>query len=149
MMFAHLDSFGYHDLYIIPCGIPDKEGRLVLTVATKDQNIEDFRDLISKKSSHLQSLVMAIEFVSTKKFPEILVNQKEEFRIDSDFLQLLRIMVQEDLKLFDAAKKMNISRHTANRWIKSANTAFRVGTTARVIYLALKAGLVDENEAGE
>ena len=160
MMFAHLESFGYHDLYILPFRNPNCEGCLILTVGTKDRNIDIFHRLISKNSARLQSLVTAIEYVSTKKFPNFLLDEKEdkESRVDPgplglipdlDSLKLLRVMVQEDLKLFDAAKRIKISRHTANRWIKSAKSAFRVGTTARVIYLALKAGLIEEKSSGE
>jgi predicted DNA-binding protein (UPF0251 family) len=53
-------------------------------------------------------------------------------------------MVQEDVKLFEAAKRMNVSRHTANRWMKCIRNDLQVDTTARAIYLALKAGLIDE-----
>jgi len=53
-------------------------------------------------------------------------------------------MVQNDLKLFDAAEKMKVSRYTANRWMRCIKDDLEVNTTARAIYLTIKAGLIDE-----
>jgi len=151
VMFAHLESFGYHDLYIIPSRLPNSEGCLILTVATKDRNIDVFHTLISKNCSRLQSLITAIEFVGTKKFPSIFLDQNESKKIpiDPNSLKLLQIMVGDDLKLVDAAKQFNISRDIANRYIKSIRNALRADTTARAIYLATKAGLIEEKDSGE
>jgi len=146
VMLAHLESFGYRDLYIIPRRDPGSESCLVLTVATKDQNIEGFHRLVSENGSRLQSLVTAIEYVGIGKFPDIFRDQNErnQIQIGSNSLELLRIMVRDDLKLIDAAKQMNVSRDIANRWIKSVKNALNADTTARAIYLATKTGLIEE-----
>lgn len=151
MMFAYLDSFGYHDLYILPLRNPNKEACLILTVATKDRNIDEFHELISNNSQRLQSLVRAIEFVSTKKFPAIFLDQKEskEIQIDPNSIELLQVMVQHDMKLIDAAERLNISRDIANRSIKSAKLALRVNNTACLIYHLTKAGLIEKENADE
>lgn len=145
-MFALLSSYSYYDFYFIPIGASNGEGTVMLAVATKSRDINQFHHLVESLKFRLLALTRAIDFVGTKKFPAFFLSKGESKKIliDSGPLELLRVMVQEDVKLFEAAKRMNVSRHTANRWMKCIRNDLQASTTARAIYLALKAGLIDE-----
>jgi len=145
-MFALLKAYGYNDFYFIPVKASNDNGTVMLAVATKSHDLLMFRNLVKKMKSQLTALVKAIDFVGTKKFPAFFLSELEgnHYLINPERLELLQIMVRDDLKLIDAAKRLNVSRDIANRWIKSIKRRLQVDTTARAIYLAVKAGLIDE-----
>lgn len=145
-MFALLNAYGYTDFYYIPIGKCGRDGKVTLAVATKSPDVDEFHNLVEKVKLQLIALARAIGFTGTKKFPEFFLGDLEnkQILINPNFLQLLQIMLQQDMKLVNAAKVMNVSRHTANRWIKCIKDDLRVNTTARAIYLLLKAGLIKE-----
>lgn len=145
-MFALLKAYGYYDFYFIPVKASNGNGTVTLSVATKSDDLIMFRNQVEKNKSQLMALARAIDFVGTKKFPEFFLSDLEnkQIVINPNPLQLLQIMVQQDVKLIDAAKVMDVSRHAANRWIKCIKDDLKVNTTARAIYLLLKAGLIKE-----
>ena len=145
-MFALLKAFSYYDFFYIPIGKSGENGKVTLAVATKSTDTSEFHALIDRMKPQLMALTRAIDFVGAKKFPEFFLGDLEnkQIMVNPNLLQLLQIMVQQDIKLIDAAKVMNVNRHAANRWIKCIKDDLKVNTTARAICLLLKAGLIKE-----
>lgn len=142
-LFTLLDSYGYTDFYYIPIGDSRENSKVTLAVATKSPDIKEFHTFIDRMKPQLMALTEAINFVGAKKYSDIFgpaISAEEP--IDLDAFELFEIMVRKDLKLIDAAKEMNISRHAANRKIKYIKDTLKVKTALKAFSVADKRELI-------
>ena len=144
-IFKLLKSYGYIDFYFIPLGAHNGNGRVLLSVATKDKSVAQFRAHVESCKDTLHLLAQAIDYVGTRKFPNFFLCEKESQKIiiTPKPLNLLNILAQNDLTLTQTADKLSISIHTADKHISAVKRALGASTIHGAIYKAIKAGLID------
>jgi len=144
-IFKLLKSFGYIDFYFIPLGAHNGNGRVLLSVATKQENVAQFRARVENCKETLHQLAQAIDYVGTRKFPDFFLseNESQKIIITPKPLILLNMLAQDDLTLVQSADKLSISIHTADKHISAIKKALGASTIHGAIYKALKAGLID------
>ena len=144
-IFKLLKSFGYCDFYFIPLGAHNGNGRVLLSVATKDKSVIQFRAHVEVCKDTLHILAQAIDYVGTRKFPDFFLCEHEcqKIVITPKPLVLLNMLAQEDLTLLQTADKLSISIHTADKHISAVKKALGASTIHGAIYKAIKVGLID------
>jgi len=144
-IFKLLKSFGYVDFYFIPIGAHNGNGRVLLSVATKQENVAQFRARVESCKDTLLQLAQAIDYVGTRKFPNFFLseNESQKIIITPKPLILLNILAQDDLTLAQTADKLSISIHTADKHISAVKKALGASTIQGAIYKAIKAGLIE------
>ena len=144
-IFKLLKSFGYSDFYFIPLGAHNGNGRVLLSVATKDKSVIQFRAHVENCKDALHLLAQAIDYVGTRKFPDFFLCEHEcqKIVITPKPLVLLNMLAQEDLTLLQTADKLSISIHTADKHISAVKKALGASTIHGAIYKAIKVGLID------
>lgn len=144
-IFKLLKSFGYIDFYFIPLGAHNGNGRVLLSVATRDESAVNFRTRVENCKETLHLLAEAIDYVGTRKFPSFFLceSDNKDIIITPKPLILLNILAQEDLTLRQTANKLCISIHTADKHISAVKKALGAHTIHGAIYKAIKAGLID------
>lgn len=137
-------SYGYYDLYNVPIQAGNGEGNVVLSVTKKGLSPTQLKRQVRQCVSDLQLLCEAIDFVSTRKFGNELLepNRKEGhvIKINPRPLAVLDILANNDLNITEVAKKMGINVVTANRHLQAARKAFGVKTN----YAAIKQGVLNK-----
>ena len=144
-IFKLLKSFGYIDFYFIPLGAHNGNGRVLLSVATKDKSADQFRVHVESCKDTLDLLAQAIDYVGTRKFPNFFLceNESQKIIITPKPLVLLNMLAQDDLTLIQTADKLSISIHTADKHISAVKKALGTSTIHGAIYKAIKVGLID------
>lgn len=144
-IFKLLKSYGYYDFYFIPLGAHNGNGRILLSVATKNENLSNFWLHVERCREALQLLAEAIDYIGTRKFPTFFLGKAEsqEIIIHPKPLMLLNTLARHDLTLDQTADKIGISIHTADKHIAAVKKALGATTTTGAIYKAIKAGLID------
>lgn len=141
-------AFSYHDAYLVPIRVPkdkpedrknqEKRKSLLFAVLCKDATREEFLQLTKDCGPALHSLGDAVARIHELKFPEIKTEEPSGKPIE-----LLNTMAKGDLKLSQAADKLCISIHTANKRIALAKKMLGTNSLANAIYLAYKRNLLD------
>ena len=134
-------SHGYYDFYNVPIEAGNGNGNVVLSVTRKGLSPTELKRQVRQCVSDLQLLCEAIDFVSTRKFSEELLepnrNDGHVIKINPRPLMVLDILANNDLNITEVAKKMGINVVTANRHLQAARKAFGVKTN----YAAIKQGI--------
>lgn len=129
-IFKLFKSFSYNDFYFIPLGAHNGKWRILLSVATKDDNIADFKRHVENCKGALFLLAEAIEYIGVRKSFKIFLDEGRShgIKITPKQLILLNTLAREDLNLPKIADKLCISIHTANKHIAAARQALEVST---------------------
>lgn len=143
-------SFGYSDFFIIPIGECILRSRILLEVATKDDNISNFRDHVKSCKNALQLLAEAIDYIGRRKFPKIfmykILSEPNEVRMTPQRLKVLETLAAGDKTLPQAADHLGISIHTINKHIAEARKALGASTIPGAVYKAIKTGLIHSHQ---
>lgn len=139
-------QFGYLDFYHIP--LPrNEQGRALLSISAKYVDRLEFQRRVSSVSARLTALAGAIDEVSIDKYPDLSMGGKDDRGgINPRPLMLLTLIATENLTIVEAAARMGISLHTANKQMAAAKQALGASTQASAVYLAMKEGLIDSGD---
>ena len=138
-------KFEFNDAYLIPIRTQrehrsNKES-LLLAVMAKGSTQKEFMMLIENSGEALRLLGDTALRIHQAKFtnhnPQVPTNPKP--------IQLLTAMAKFDLTISQAAERLFISPHTANKHVASAKRIFGARTQANLIYKALEQGVIDFN----
>ncbi len=130
-------SFGYYDFYNIPSKAMNGSGHVLLSVTHRGLPPTALKRKVRDCYSDLQLLCDAIDFVSTRKFPDELLCEKKEdahvIAINPRPLLVLDMLANSDLNITQVAAKLGINVVTANRHLQAARKAFGVKTNHAAI----------------
>ncbi|RMB08777.1 helix-turn-helix transcriptional regulator [Eilatimonas milleporae] len=143
-VFELFKQFGYNDFYIMPGKASNGHGNIVLSVTHRDMERPEFRKKVEQAKHGLHSLLAAIDYVGTKKFPNFFLSEEEspDIIISPRPLEILTLMAQEDMSLQETADHLGRSVHTLNQQVAAARRAFGVDTTIGAVYQAIREGLI-------
>ena len=139
-----MDTFGYHDFYLIPLTENFCENRYLLSVTSKDESPSSLQKRVEKYHRELHLLAQTVKNLGSYKFPEYFQNQKvsNDVILSPKIRQLLSTLATEDLGLLGAADKLCKSLYTINHQIAKAKQDLGVRTLSRAIYKATILGLL-------
>jgi len=138
------ERYGYADFYSIPLPGRDRDSAL-FTVTAKDVEHVALQRLVNASGPMLNILGRAIDHIGTRKFPEHFARcLNKRGALNPRPLLLLTLIATENLTLAEAAARMGISLHTANKQMAAAKQALGATTQASAVYLAMKAGLIEQ-----
>jgi predicted DNA-binding protein (UPF0251 family) len=138
-------SYGFHDYYAVPLKSTNGNGHVLLAITAKNMPSSRFHELVAINKAAFDILGRSIDYVGVKKFTQFFLDDSEsrEILITPRPLLLLNTMAKDNLTLNDAAKKLGMSRSTANKHIAAAREAFGAKTNASAVYRALQEGFID------
>ena len=144
-IYEMISALGFYDFYNTPIQAHNGNGNVMLAVTSKGEAPEKFFFKVEKLKPRLVALSEAIDYIGTRKFPEIFLSseEKRETVITPRQLKILTVLAKDDLTLAEAAEQLSISIHTANQHVAAARQAFDARTTSGAIYRAIKEGLID------
>lgn len=136
--------YGYGDSYNIVQKETRDCGRIFLSITAKDVKKDVFKQQVERHKSELDQLLSATAQVVASKYKKhFLVPKKiDTIHIPPKPLALLSILAQENLTLKDAAKKLNVSVHTANKHASTIKKALGATTLASAVYFAMQHRLI-------
>jgi len=136
--------YDYYDFYNVPIQACNENGNVVLSVTRRGLSPTQLKRRVRQCVSDLQLLCEAIDFVSTNKFADQLLepNRKDGhvIKINPRPLMVLDMLANSDMNITEVAKKMGINVVTANRHLQAARKAFGVRTN----HAAIKQGILNK-----
>ena len=140
------EKFGHDDLYYVPLGehTGNDNGRVVLYVGIEDMDGAYFKAHIKRCKHVVRDLGDAINYVGTRKFPDsfLFLRKTQEIKITPRPLRVLETLAADDLTLLEAAEKLGISIHTADKHSAAVRSALNTRTIQGAVYKAKKLGLI-------
>jgi DNA-binding CsgD family transcriptional regulator len=120
------------------CGYRDRDGMLFSLMA-KGATQKEFMTLTEPRSAVLHLL----GDTAIRAYQNNFNSHNPAPRIDTKPIEFLTIMATSDLSLSQAADKLCISLHTANKYMATAKKMLGTGSQANATYRALQQGLID------
>ena len=137
-------SFGCYDFYHVPAKAKNGNGHVLLSVTRRGLTPTQFKRVVQQCTSDLELLCDAIDFVSTRKFPDELLKddmpEAHVITINPRPLQVLDMLANNDLNITQVAGELGINVVTANRHLHAARKAFGVKTNNA----AIRQGILNE-----
>lgn len=138
-----IEQFDYADFYGIPIPHPDADNAL-FAVSAKNVDRIELQRLVNTGNAALTLLARAIDRIGATRFPGHFFRCKERCGpLNPRPLLLLTLIATENMTIAEAANKMGISLHTANKQMAAAKQALGASTQASAVYLAMKEGLIE------
>jgi len=138
---ALIERFEYADFYGIPVPHATTDNALFAVGAKQVDKIEVQR-LVNAARGALSLLGRAIDHIGANRFPRYFLRSKDRSPLNPRPLLLLTLIATENMTIAEAAHKMGISLHTANKQMAAAKQALGATTQASAVYLAMKEGLI-------
>ena len=140
-------EYGYSDYCAIPVHYGDKNNHAIFTLAARKTDSIAFKDNVDRNFKKLIIFITVIDDIGTKKYPSHFLGNKESHEkiINGKPLKLLTLMAINDCNLVDAAKTLDISRPSADKYIAQIRNYLGVSTTHGALLEALKRGLISQN----
>ncbi len=140
-----LKSYGFYDFYFIPCKAHNGNGKVVLSISSRNMDPVKFQRLVIKNQAFLHELAEVIDYVGTRSFPGFFLNEHEsrDIVITPKPLELLTVLAREDMSLNEAAEYLGRSIYTVNQQIAVARKALGAETNHGAVYQAIREGLID------
>ncbi len=137
-----IQNHGYADAYCIPLPSIDK-GNVVFLVLSYDTPVEEFKRRVDEHTSTLELLGRAIDYVSTKYFPEFFIGNKmtQQIPMTPTSLKLLHTMLLNNWSLRQTAVEMGVSIKTLVLHFRAIMREFGTTTLAKAVFIATQRGL--------
>lgn len=138
-------SFNYLEFYNMPLAAHDGQGKVLFSISSRGVERLDLQRRVNGARAALSQLAKAVDAVGTRRFPDFLpgADDSRASLINPRPLLLLTMIARENLTIAEAAARMGISLHTANKQMAAAKQALGASTQASAVYLAIKEGLIE------
>ncbi|MBL4800481.1 MAG: autoinducer binding domain-containing protein [Emcibacter sp.] len=135
-------SHGLYDSYLIP--VTSAGDRFVFCVTTQTKNIANFHDKITAHAPRLLLLAKLILQSGKRKFKATFdrAANPPKIKITPKPLRVLQTLALDDLTLIQAAEKLGISIHTADKHSAVSKQAFGASTLHGAVYKAIQANMI-------
>ena len=135
---------GQQDQLFIPLYTKDHKNHAFFTLARDQESVETFQKNIHINSEKLRILVKNFEDIGIKNFSEHFLGSKKRFEklVNGKPIRLLNTMFKHDLKVYQAAEKLNMSRDSADKHLAWIREHFGVSTTLGALREAIRLGLI-------
>jgi DNA-binding NarL/FixJ family response regulator len=140
---ALYEKFDFNDIYMMPIKLDrfDSESmeRMMFCIMAKGVSHKKFKKLTKANGDAAYLLGDAAELLHQSKFTD----RTPKPKIDPRPVRLLVVMAKADVTLSQAADKLSISLHTANKYMAMAKKMLGTRSQANTIYKAVQQGLID------
>lgn len=135
---------GFHDFFNIPLSTYRSQGNALFSVTSRDTSRSEFAGRVEHYHTDLLLLARTIDQIAGDRFSGYfdIEDCHTKVSVNPRPLKLLETLAYDNLSLAEAADKLCISIHTANKHIATAKRALGAKTQAAAIYLAIKRGLI-------
>ncbi len=140
-----LHSYGYDDLISIAEEATNKQGKILLTLTPEGADLQEFYAHVEEHKLRLRMLVRVIDYIGTSKFADYWLPEMDpkEIHLTPKPLELIRLMVQEDIFIDEAAEKLGKSRHVCNKQLRELKEKLEVKTLHGLSSKLTQMGLIN------
>lgn len=134
-LFQKISEQGYNDYCYLPAYSSIDKSLIMLTVCTKNISSLDLRKIVSCNSSFLGNLLLSIDAVGSRLFPEYFYQSRKQYTNlkNSKPVELLNLMYTQDISLKEAAYQLGIKYSTADKHLQKLRDILGTKTTLGAI----------------
>lgn len=138
------DCFGYMDHCTIPLYANDGNNHAVFVLINRTNNSDEFKRNISFNLEKLYALIESFEDVGIRKFSNYFLGPKKTYEelAFGESIKLLEEMSRNDLKVYQAAERLNMSRDVADKHLARLRAKLDATTNLAVLSKAISIGII-------
>ena len=137
-------EFGYQDYTSIPVNRNSNTNHAFFILACAKGDVATFRKNVNSNLEKLTVIIKTFEAIGSKNFSDYFLGPKKAFEklLNGKPIRLLNAMYRHDLKVYQAAESLHMSRDSADKYLKQIREYFGVSTTHGALREAIKQGLI-------